>query len=98
MTSLLDEHKYPAKEVINLYHERWEIELGYDEIKTHMLEREEALRSKKPEGVKQEIWGIMIAYNLVRKKMLQVAQDVGVSPQRISFRHSLQLTGNINVT
>lgn len=90
-TSLVDAEKYPALEVAELYHERWEIELGYDEIKTHMLERQEALRSKKPEGVRQEIWGIMLAYNLLRQQMLEVADEAGVEPIRVSFRHALQL-------
>jgi len=91
LTTLLDPEAYPAEELVALYHERWELELGYDEIKTHMLEREEALRSKKPEGVKQEIWGILLAYNLVRCKMLEVARAFDLEPNRISFRHSLQL-------
>ena len=91
LTSLIDPEKYPAEEVAGLYHERWELEIGYDEIKTHMLDRQEALRSKKPEGVRQEIWGILLAYNLVRKEMLDVAEAAGVEPLRISFRHSLQL-------
>lgn len=43
LTSLLDPVAYPAAEIIELYHERWELELGFDEVKTHTLEREEAL-------------------------------------------------------
>lgn len=89
LTSMLDPERFPATEMAALYHERWEIELGYDEAKTHMLERQEALRSKKPEGVRQEIWGILLAYNLVRKEMLDVAEAAGVPPVRVSFRHSL---------
>lgn len=91
LTSMVDPEQYPATEMAALYHERWEIEIGYDEIKTHMLERQEALRSKKPEGVRQEIWGILLAYNLVRKEMLDVAEAAGLAPNRVSFRHSLQL-------
>jgi len=91
LTSLVDATQYPALDFARLYHERWEIELGYDEVKTHMLERQEALRSKKPEGVRQEIWGILLAYNLVRKEMLEVAEAAKVPPIRISFRHALQL-------
>ena len=91
LTSMLDPERYPASEMAALYHERWEIELGYDEAKTHMLERQEALRSKKPEGVRQEIWGVLLAYNLVRKEMLHVARAAGVPPLRVSFRHSLML-------
>jgi hypothetical protein len=91
ITSLLDPDKYPAKEIGALYHARWELELGYDEIKTHLLEREEALRSKTPRGIRQEIAGIAIAYNLVRVEMARVARDAGLDPRRISFLHALQL-------
>ena len=68
-----------------LYHERWEIELGYDELKTEMLDREEALRSKSPVAVAQELWGVLLAYNLVRLEMERVAEEAGVEPTRISF-------------
>jgi IS4 transposase len=53
-TSLLDPVAYPAAELAALYHERWELELGFDELKTHTLEREEALRSKTPSCVRQK--------------------------------------------
>ena len=56
LTSLRDP-EFPAQEIVTLYHERWELELGYDEIKTEMLDREEAIRSQKPDGVEQELWG-----------------------------------------
>jgi hypothetical protein len=91
LTSLLDAQKYPAPEIAELYHERWELELGYDEIKTHTLEREEAIRSKSPERVAQEVWGLAVAYNLVRHEMEAVAADQRVPPNRISFRGSLRL-------
>ena len=91
LTSLLDPAKYPAGEIAELYHERWELELGYDEIKTHTLEREESIRSKSPERVAQEIWGLAVAYNLVRHEMDAVAEKCGVAPGRISFRGSLRL-------
>jgi hypothetical protein len=51
LTSLLDPVQYPRDEIVALYHERWELELGYDEVKTEMLEREEAIRSRTPAGV-----------------------------------------------
>jgi hypothetical protein len=94
ITSMLDAEKFPAKEVAALYHERWEIELGYDEIKTHLLEREESLRSKTPEGVLQEIAGIGIAYNLVRVEMARLARELDLPPRSISFRHALMLIRN----
>lgn len=85
LTSLLDPVAYPAREIAAMYHERWEIELGYDEIKTEMLGSEPTLRSKSPEGIEQEIWGVLLAYNLVRLEMERVAIRVGVPPVRISF-------------
>lgn len=91
LTSLLDPDTYPAEEIAALYHERWEIELGYAELKTHMLERKEALRSRKPNGVRQEVWGILLAYNLVRLKMAEAAEEAGLPPTRMSFKLSLQL-------
>ena len=91
LTSLVDAKKYPAKELIALYHERWETEIGYDELKTHLLDRQEAIRSKTPAGVRQELWGIALAYNLVRLEMERVAAEAGVPPTRISFVGSLAL-------
>lgn len=85
LTSLLDPTTAPAKELIALYHERWELELGYDELKTHMLDRQEAIRSRTPDGVRQELWGIAIAYNLIRLEMERVAKLAKVVPTRISF-------------
>ena len=91
LTSLLDPEKYPAEELIALYHERWETELGYDEVKTHLLDRQETIRSKTPEGVRQELWGIAIAYNLVRVEMERAAAEAGVLPTRISFVGALAM-------
>lgn len=84
ITSLLDADTYPAAEIVGLYHERWELELGYDEVKTEMLEGI-PLRSKSVDRVRQEIWGLLIAYNLVRLEMARVADEAGVPPTRISF-------------
>ena len=91
LTSLLDAEKYPPSDVVALYHERWEIELGYDEIKTHMLAREETIRSRTPELVRQEIWAIGLAYNLVRVEMERIAEQAGVPPTRLSFVNALSL-------
>jgi hypothetical protein len=85
LTSLLDPKRYPAAEIVSLYHERWEIELGYNEVKRVMLAREETTRSKSPKGVAQELWGLAIAYNLVRYEAERVAADARVPPIRISF-------------
>lgn len=85
LTSLIDANTYPADELIRLYHERWELEIAYDEIKTHLLQRHEAIRSRTPAGVRQELWGIALVYNLIRLEMERAATEAGVPPTRISF-------------
>lgn len=90
ITSLVDETAYPANEIRTLYHERWEIELGFGEIKTDMLERLETIRSKTPTAVAQEMWGLLIAYNLVRLEMQRIAKEFDLPPTRISFVASLR--------
>lgn len=90
LTSLVDPERYPAAELRALYHERWELELGFGEIKTDMLERLETLRSKSPTAVVQEMWGLLIVYNLVRLEMQRIAKELGVVPTRISFVAALR--------
>jgi hypothetical protein len=91
VTSMTDHEAFPASEIVALYHERWELELGYDEIKTEMLDREESIRCKSVEAVEQELWGIFLAYNMVRLEMERTADQVGVEPVRISFVGALRL-------
>ena len=91
LTSLTDHESYPAAEITAMYHERWELELAFDEIKTHTLEREETLRSRTPARVYQEVWGLAIGYNLVRLAMARAATEAGLPPIRLSYRHSLML-------
>jgi hypothetical protein len=90
ITSLVDPKRYPADEIRALYHERWEIELGFGEIKTDMLERLETIRSKSPTAVAQEMWGLLISYNLIRLEMQRVATELDVPPTRISFVATLR--------
>lgn len=91
LTSLLDPKLFPAAEIRALYHERWEIELGYDDVKTDMLDRQEAIRSKTVKGVMQELWAVALAYNLVRLEMERIADEAKVPPSRVSFLMSLRL-------
>ena len=91
ITSLLDPKLYPAREVAELYHERWELELAYDEIKTQTLERQEAIRSQSPARVRQELLGLMIAYNLVRREMEGMATRLNLPANRISFQATLMM-------
>lgn len=84
ITSLMDSKTYPFKEVATLYIQRWEIELCYREIKSD-LQDGKILRSKQPDLVYQELWGVLIAYNVLRRQMKFMAERAKVSPLRISF-------------
>jgi hypothetical protein len=91
LTSMIDASKYPANELAALYHERWEIELAFDDLKTEQLSAEPVLRSQSPETLRQELWGILIAHNLVRLEIERIAQRAKVPPRRISFVAALNL-------
>jgi hypothetical protein len=88
-TSLVNPATHPTTELAALYHERWELELAFDELKTHTCERVEALRSKTPVRVEQELWGLLLAYNLVRLVMSRAAPRAAVPPLRLSYRAAL---------
>lgn len=89
VTSLLDHRAHPAQALAKTYRQRWEIELGFRDIKQSLQEGQSVLRSKQPELVKQEVWGVLIAYTLLRRCMRLMAVHAGVEPQRISF-HTAQ--------
>ena len=89
LTSMTDPMRYPATDVAELYMHRWEIELGYREIKQTMQRSRLTLRSKKPELVEQELWGVLLAYNLVRYQMIKMAEHLkGYWPNQLSFSES----------
>lgn len=88
-TSLTDHEKYPARALAELYHDRWELEIAFDELKTDMLNRKESLRSKSRDGVEQEVWSMLLTYNLVRREMALTAQAHDAKPAIMSFKSSL---------
>ncbi|HIF9143177.1 TPA: IS4 family transposase, partial [Photobacterium damselae] len=91
ITSLLDKDKYPMEQLLSVYWQRWEIEEGFGELKQTQLQSHVTLRSRFPEGVKQELWGALLAYNLIRLEMVSIAQDAKVEPTRISFTAAISL-------
>lgn len=91
VTSLIDEALYPAMQVIVAYHERWESENTIDEIDTHLRAERPILTSKKPAGVVQDVYAILIAHDAVRKVIFEAAQQVAVDPDRVSFVEALRL-------
>jgi hypothetical protein len=91
LTTLLDAQEAPALDLICAYHERWEIELTIDEIDTHQRLVQQPLRSQKPVGVIQELYGLLLAHYAVRAIMAEAATQAGLAPTRLSFVHSVAL-------
>ncbi|WP_298683891.1 IS4 family transposase [uncultured Thiothrix sp.] len=86
LTSMTDPMRFRASEIVELYAYRWEIELGYREMKQTLLNSSYSLRSKKPESIKQELWGVLLAYNLIRYAMMQAAYRLdSIVPSQLSF-------------
>lgn len=89
VTTLLNPRVAPADVLLELYHERWEVELVIDEIKTHERAQRKVLRSKTPDGVIQEIYGIFLGHYAARALMAQAAIQADVDPDRVSFTRAL---------
>ncbi len=89
VTTLLNPRTAPALALIALYHERWEIELVIDEIKTHERVQHKVLRSKTPAGVRQELYGIFLAHYAVRALLAHAALQAELDPDRLSFTAGL---------
>src|SRR2546422_6585758 len=89
VTTLLNPRVAPARDLIALYHERWEIELVIDEIKTHERAQRKVLRSKTPEGVCQELYGIYLAHYAVRVLLAQAAVEAELDPDRLRCSEGL---------
>ena len=91
ITTILDHEQAPAKELAALYHERWEIETTLDELKTHLRGAQIVLRSKTPELVRQEFFGLLMAHFAVRGLMHEAALKADEDPDRLSFLHSVHV-------
>ena len=91
ITTILDPIQAPAKELAALYHERWEIETALDELKTHLRGAQIVLRSKTPELVEQEFWGLLMAHYAIRGLMHEAALRAEEDPDRLSFLHAVRV-------
>ncbi len=91
LTSLTDLEAYPRKDLMELYHTRWEVELAFRELKTHMVGAPVTFRSKTPERVLQEAYGLLLAYNGVRSLMAKAA-PANTQPRALSFKRCLEAT------
>lgn len=91
LTSMVDAMRYPAADISSLYGHRWEIEMGYREQKQYMLGNRLTLRSRLPELVRQELWGILLTYNLIRYQMVELCFTLkgNYLPYQLSFNGTL---------
>ena len=91
VSTLLDPAQAPAVELAALYHERWEIETALAELKTHLRGAKLVLRSKTPDLVRQEFYGLMMAHFAVRGLMHEAALKADVDPDQLSFLHTVRV-------
>jgi hypothetical protein len=91
VTTILDPEQAPAKELAALYHERWEIETALDELKTHLRGAKIVLRSKTPDLVRQEFYGLMMAHFAVRSLIHEAALKADEDPDRLSFLNAVHV-------
>ena len=91
ITTILDHTDTAAIELATAYHQRWEIENTFDEIKTHQRGDKRVLRSKLPELVKQEIWALLLTHYAIRTLMTEAADEADVDPDRLSFIRTLRV-------
>jgi len=91
LTDLLDPADLPALEAPLVYHKRWDHELVFDEIKTHLNGRPVHLRSKTPRGVVQELYGLLLAHRILRQIMSDAAEPQQLDADRLSFVDTLRV-------
>jgi IS4 transposase len=91
LTTILDHEKAPAEELAALYPERWEIETALDELKTHLRGASIVLRSKTPQLVEQEFYGLLLAHFAIRGLLHEAALKAAEDPDRLSFLHAVRV-------
>jgi hypothetical protein len=91
ITSVLDHQDMTAADLAAAYHERWEIELAFDEIKTHQRGPAAILRSRSPDLVLQELYGLLITHYAIRRLMTEAADQAELDPDRLSFTRALRI-------
>ena len=91
LTTLLDEHAYPAARIAACYAERWQAEIVYKTIKTSLRGGDRRLRGQSPDLAEQEIWGLLTAYNILIEHAVDTAVELGIDPDEISFIQVLRV-------
>jgi hypothetical protein len=91
ITTILDPYQVPALDLAAAYHDRWEEETTFNEIKSELRGKGEVLRSKTPELVEQQMWGLLLAHYAIRALLVDAADEAGYDPDRMSFIRGLRV-------
>jgi Transposase DDE domain/Insertion element 4 transposase N-terminal len=87
----LDPELFPYEVLKDLYLQRWEVEFVFREIKTHLVGKKVEFRSMTPNRVRQELLGMLVAYNAIRLRIAEAANLSDLEPRELSFSQSLLL-------
>ena len=91
ITTILDPDDLTAPELAAAYQQRWEYEIALKEIETQILGPGRGLRSRSPELIRQELWGLLLAHYAIRSLMAEAAASAGLDPDRLSFMRSINV-------
>ncbi|WP_322762701.1 IS4 family transposase [Frankia sp. Cr2] len=91
VTTVPDPAAAPAAELAALYSDRWEVETLLDEIKVHQQDGRLVLRSRTPDRIEQELWGVLLLHRALRKLIHDTALREGIDPDRLSFTHTVSI-------
>lgn len=91
ITTILDPAQAPAADLAALYPDRWQVEMAFDELKTHLRSGKLTLRSKTPDLIRQEFYGLLMAHFAIRGLMHEAALMGEVDPDRLSFTHAVRV-------
>jgi hypothetical protein len=91
ITTITDPTQAPAAQLAAAYHQRWEHETGNDQLKTHLRGPGQVLRSRKPDTVRQEIYGYLLTHYALSALICRAATEAGVDPDRVKFLRTVRI-------
>ena len=91
VTTLLDPAAAPAAELAALYHERWESEGAFAELKVTLPGQRLMLRSRRADLAEQELYGLLLAHFALRRLMHEASRQAGCDPDTLSFLHTVRI-------
>ena len=91
ITTITDPTQAPAAQLAAAYHQRWEHETGNDQLKTHLRGPGKVLRSRKPDTVRQEIYGYLLTHYALSALICRAATEAGVDPDRVKFLRTVRI-------